>query len=122
MISGDELFFLEIIAILGRKLHYHGMTSSNDDLFFRDHLETRTKIGLEYIYIPNFMTWFWHANCMNSLRGHRTPPVLTATDCIFVMCKMCKYPNQFCICEYMTGNMFYFEFNVTRFRFSRHSV
>ena len=68
------------------------------------------------------MTWFWHANCMNSLRGHRTPPVLTATDCIFVMCKMCKYPNQFCICKYMTGNMFYFEFNVTRFRFSRHSV
>ena len=23
--------------------------------------------------IPNFMTWFWHANCMTSLRGHCTP-------------------------------------------------
>ena len=22
--------------------------------------------------IPNFMTRFWHANCMTSLRGHRT--------------------------------------------------
>ena len=121
MISGDELFS-EIIAFLGRKLHYHGMTSSNDDLFFRDHLESRTKIDLEYIYIPKFMTWFWHANCMTSLRGHRTLPVLTATDCIFVMCKMCRYPKHFGICGYMTGNMFYFEFNVTHFCFSRHSV
>ena len=23
--------------------------------------------------IPNFMTRFWHANCMTSLRGYRTP-------------------------------------------------
>ena len=42
-----SFLFLEITAFLRRKLHYQGMTSS-DDLFFRDHLESRTKIGLEY--------------------------------------------------------------------------
>ena len=25
------------------------------------------------IGLPDFMTRFWHANCMTSLRGHRTP-------------------------------------------------
>ena len=46
-ISSDD-FFLEITGSLGQTLHYQGMTLS-DDLFLRNHLESRTKIGLEYI-------------------------------------------------------------------------
>ena len=40
-------FFLEITAFLRRIRHYQGMTSSRN-LFFKDHLESMTKIGLEY--------------------------------------------------------------------------
>ena len=46
-ISSDDLF-LEITGSHRRTLHYQGMTLS-DDLFFCNHLECRTKIGLEYI-------------------------------------------------------------------------
>ena len=46
--------------------------------------------------------------------------VLTPIECIFVLYTMCRYPKQFDICEYKTGNMFYFEFNVTRFRLKWH--
>ena len=44
-ISSDDLF-LEITGSLGQTLHYQGMTLS-DDLFLRNHLECRTKIGLK---------------------------------------------------------------------------
>ena len=43
----DKDHFLEITAFLGQKMHYFA-TISSDDLFFRDHLESRTKIGLEH--------------------------------------------------------------------------
>ena len=46
-------FFLEIALNLGRKL---------------------------VLNKPNFMTWFWHANCMTGLKGHRTPLVQTLTN------------------------------------------
>ena len=64
-------FFLKVTAFSGRKVHYQGMTSS-DHLFFKDHLEFGKKLVLN---IPNFMPRFWHANCMTSLRSHRTPLV-----------------------------------------------
>ena len=74
---------------------------------FRNHLESGTKMVLEHLdistknwdltqnsfatrnimhgnsltthEIPDFMTLFWHPNCMTSLRGHRTPlPLIIA--------------------------------------------
>ena len=49
ILGNDFFFFLEITLNLGRKL---------------------------VLNIQNFMTWFWHANCMISLiDGHRTPLV-----------------------------------------------
>ena len=49
-ISSDDLFFfffLEITAFLGQKVDYLRTISSNY-FFVRDHLESRTKIGLEH--------------------------------------------------------------------------
>ena len=47
MTSSNELVFLEITAFLGRKLHYQGMTSSDDLCLLEINLKSRTKIGLE---------------------------------------------------------------------------
>ena len=66
-ISGDDLF-LEITASLGRKPHYQKMTSSKE--FF---LEITMNLGRKLVLNkPSFMTRFWYANCMTSLKGHRT--------------------------------------------------
>ena len=94
-----DLFFgviLENIVNLGQKVRNWRLVRS-DDLFFRDYCISETKsalpgmiLGNEFFFleitlnlgrkpvlnIQNFMTWFWHANCMISLRGHRTPSVL----------------------------------------------
>ena len=43
----EDLFFLEITAFREQKVHYLE-TILSDDLFFRDHLESRTKIDLEH--------------------------------------------------------------------------
>ena len=76
MISSDVLFlfFLEITGFLGRKLYYLGKISGNDLLF----LEITLNLGRKLILnIPILITWFWHANCITSLRGHRTPLGIT---------------------------------------------
>ena len=70
MISGDHLFFFRDHCISRTKSALPGMTSSDDLCFLKITLNLGRKLVLQ---IPNFMTWFWHANCMSSLRGHRTP-------------------------------------------------
>ena len=54
--------------------------------------------------------------CANPCKPPESYHWLTPTECIFVMCRKRIHRNMFGICGYITGNMFYFEFNVTRFR------
>ena len=74
-----DLFFgviLENIVNLGRKVRNWRLVRS-DDLFV---LEITLNLGRKLVLnIQNFMTWFWHGNCMISLRGHRTPLVKKVT-------------------------------------------
>ena len=58
-------------CILRWKLHYLGRISSNN-FFSKITLNLGQKSVLSK---PNFMTRFWHTNCMTSLKGHRTPLV-----------------------------------------------
>ena len=41
------------------------------------------------------MTWFWHANCMTSLRGHRTPLLFNTTNNCLKMFFGTGLKNQF---------------------------
>ena len=72
-------FFLEITLNLGRKLVLNNVILGlkiriSHRIFFQLVIYCMSD-SLTTHKIPNFMTQFWHANCMNSLRGHRTPPI-----------------------------------------------
>ena len=71
-VSSDG-YFLEITGFLGRTLHYQEMTLC-DDFFFRNHLESRTKIGLAR---------FWHANHWSQRSLHATGMLTVMKDCGF---------------------------------------
>ena len=72
-ISGDNLSFLEINAFLGRKLHCQGMISS-DDLFFRDHFKSGTKIGVDYTQFDDLVLAYQlhESNCLSQRSPHAT--------------------------------------------------
>ena len=79
--SGDDFFFLEITAFSGQKMHYLEQFQAMIFMFFGDLWILRTKSALPrkdklVLNIHNFMTWFWHANCMTSLKGHCMPLVV----------------------------------------------
>ena len=71
MISGDDLFFFFGDHCISRTKSALPGTTSSDELFL---LEITLNLGRKLVLkISNFIAWFWHPNCMTSLRGHRTP-------------------------------------------------
>ena len=80
-------FFLEITLNLGRKLVLNTMIIGlkiriSHRIFFLP-VKYCLSYSLTTHKIPDCMTRFWHANCITSLRGHRTPlqePMLTQSS------------------------------------------